>query len=146
VRALVVALLVSCAHVGPAIDAGRPAAEVWLDARITQETLYCAVAQIDGLDIAAPIANAEVWATPGLAARTGMSGTFFTPNKIGLDADADSAWHSAWRYEALCRMRLYLIDGKLGTCTADRWEKEIKPRYASTLSVCYREVSERHAE
>ena|SRR3990172_1724147 len=118
----------------------------WSDSKLSMEAIYCAVAQIDGPDIAKRVVDVNIQLSPGLIASKGFVEMFYSPRTLILDSTYDSAWHSGLRYGLLCRVRLYLIDGRLGTCTADRWNNEIKPRYTPTLSVCYREAEERQEQ
>lgn len=49
---------------------------------------------------------------------------------------AKTAWNSPLRYELLCRRRLHLLEGSERRCTGQRFEQEIKPRYAEALHAC----------
>jgi hypothetical protein len=65
------------------------------------------------------------------------------PPHVYLLDEADSSWHSAMRYEYLCRVRSWIKEGDPRRCTASRWETEIEPLFLPAFAACRAEWDKR---
>jgi len=130
------ALLSSCATrsgtPGPERYNPRPAAEVWPDLASSLAIIRCAIATVDGEELAAKVVDGR----KVLAVNTEwFFKGYYASGTILLRDDNVDAWHSPLRYELLCRTRLAITEGSPYRCTEERWKKE-KPRYAEAIRAC----------
>lgn len=133
--ALALLLAVGCASVNTSGPARAPG---WSDFENAVAAVRCAVRAVDGQIKAARILDGVTFEVRDPYPLAGHYQPMETGGAlITLWGGADSAWHSALRYELLCRRRAHIEEGDPRKCTPERWEGEIKARYGHDLRRCF---------